>query len=167
VAVIGASADPSKVGGSVLANLKAGGFPGRLVAVNAARSVVQGLSVGRRRRGRAVAGHGAGPAVRPAPHGRLWRHLRGDARRHRDAPGADRSGRGARDADGAADGAGLHGFRGRPAADLDALADTVSRFSHLVSEVPDLRELEINPLLATPAGARALDVRGRLSTEEE
>jgi acetyl coenzyme A synthetase (ADP forming)-like protein len=61
----------------------------------------------------------------------------------------------------------LHGFRGRPAADLDALADTVSRFSHLVSEVPDLRELEINPLLATPAGARALDVRGRLSTEEE
>ena len=60
----------------------------------------------------------------------------------------------------------LGGFRGRPAADLDALADTVSRFSHLVCEVPDLRELEINPLLATPTGARALDVRGRISTEE-
>jgi acyl-CoA synthetase (NDP forming) len=43
VAVIGASGDPSKVGGSVLANLKAGGFAGRLVAVNAARPVVQGL----------------------------------------------------------------------------------------------------------------------------
>ncbi len=44
VAVIGASADPSKVGGSVLANLKASGFPGRLVVVNANRPVVQGLS---------------------------------------------------------------------------------------------------------------------------
>jgi hypothetical protein len=61
----------------------------------------------------------------------------------------------------------LRGFRGRPAVDLDALADTVSRFSRLVGEVPDLREFEINPLLATPAGARALDVRGRMSTAEE
>ena len=43
VAVIGASADPSKVGGSVLANLKAAGFSGRLVVVNAVRPVVQGL----------------------------------------------------------------------------------------------------------------------------
>jgi len=43
VAVIGASADPSKVGGSVLANLKAAGFSGRLIAINAVRPVVQGL----------------------------------------------------------------------------------------------------------------------------
>jgi acetyltransferase len=60
----------------------------------------------------------------------------------------------------------LGGFRGRPAADLDALAETVSRFSRLVSDVPGLLELEINPLLATPLGARALDVRGRISGEE-
>ncbi len=44
VAVIGASADPSKVGGSVLANLRAGGFAGRLVPVNVSRSTVQGLA---------------------------------------------------------------------------------------------------------------------------
>ena len=43
VAVLGASSDPSKVGGSVLANLRAGGFPGTIVAVNPHRSVVQGL----------------------------------------------------------------------------------------------------------------------------
>jgi acyl-CoA synthetase (NDP forming) len=61
----------------------------------------------------------------------------------------------------------LQGFRGRPAADLDALADTISRFSGLVCAVPDLRELEINPLLAMPTGARALDVRGRIPTESE
>jgi acetyltransferase len=60
----------------------------------------------------------------------------------------------------------LRGFRGRPAADLDALAETVSRFSRLVSDVPGLLELEINPLLAAAHGARALDVRGRISGEE-
>src|SRR5688572_8956622 len=43
VAVVGASADPSKVGGSVLANLRAGGFAGRIVPVNCARDRVQGL----------------------------------------------------------------------------------------------------------------------------
>ena len=59
----------------------------------------------------------------------------------------------------------LGGYRGRPAADLDALADTVSRFSRLASDVPALRELEINPLLAAPRGARALDVRGQMSLE--
>jgi acyl-CoA synthetase (NDP forming) len=41
--VIGASSDPSKVGGSVLANLTAGGFGGRIVAVNPTRALVQGL----------------------------------------------------------------------------------------------------------------------------
>jgi len=60
----------------------------------------------------------------------------------------------------------LGDFRGRPAADLDALADTVSRFSRLVSEVPEVLELEINPLLASARGARALDVRGRISPED-
>ncbi len=44
VAVIGASRDPSKVGGSVLANLRAAGFEGRVVPVNAAADIVQGLA---------------------------------------------------------------------------------------------------------------------------
>jgi acetyl coenzyme A synthetase (ADP forming)-like protein len=43
VAVIGASRDPSKVGGSVLANLKAAGFAGRVMPVNPGASTVQGL----------------------------------------------------------------------------------------------------------------------------
>ena len=60
----------------------------------------------------------------------------------------------------------LHGARGRAAVDLDALAGAVSRFSRLVAEVPDLMELEINPLLATDKGSRALDVRGRLEPKE-
>jgi acetyltransferase len=44
VAVIGASRDPSKVGGSVLANLKAAGFSGRVIPVNPCASTVQGLA---------------------------------------------------------------------------------------------------------------------------
>jgi acetyltransferase len=41
--VIGASRDPAKVGGSVLANLTSGGFDGRVIPVNARAAVVQGL----------------------------------------------------------------------------------------------------------------------------
>ncbi|MDP2627340.1 MAG: acetate--CoA ligase family protein, partial [Candidatus Rokubacteria bacterium] len=44
VAIIGASRDPSKVGGSVLANLRAAGFEGRVIPVNAGAGTVQGLA---------------------------------------------------------------------------------------------------------------------------
>jgi acyl-CoA synthetase (NDP forming) len=57
----------------------------------------------------------------------------------------------------------LAGARGRPPVDLDALADVVARFAALAAAVPALTELEINPLLAGPGGARALDARGRLA----
>jgi acetyltransferase len=43
VAVIGASRDPFKVGGSVVANLRSAGFPGRIIPVNSRASTVQGL----------------------------------------------------------------------------------------------------------------------------
>jgi acetate---CoA ligase (ADP-forming) len=44
IAVIGASRDPSKVGGSVLANLRSAGFAGRVIPVNARAGSVQGLA---------------------------------------------------------------------------------------------------------------------------
>lgn len=44
IAVIGASRDPSKVGGSVLANLHSAGFEGRVIPVNTRAETVQGLS---------------------------------------------------------------------------------------------------------------------------
>jgi acetyltransferase len=58
----------------------------------------------------------------------------------------------------------LRGLRGGPAVNIDKLADTISRFSHLVSEMSDLQELEINPLLASDDGALVLDVRGRFTS---
>jgi len=54
----------------------------------------------------------------------------------------------------------LRGARGRSPVDLERLADVVTRFSVLVADVPELLELEINPLLADASGSRALDVRG-------
>jgi acetyltransferase len=56
----------------------------------------------------------------------------------------------------------LHGARGRPPVDLDALADVVSRFSRVVAEVTALREVELNPVIAGPDGAYAIDVRATL-----
>ncbi|MGE5635909.1 MAG: GNAT family N-acetyltransferase [Nocardioidaceae bacterium] len=53
----------------------------------------------------------------------------------------------------------LGGHRGRSPVDLDALLETLMRFSHLVAEHPELAEIEINPLLAGPAGTVALDAR--------
>ncbi len=53
----------------------------------------------------------------------------------------------------------LRGVRGRRPVDLDALAEAVSLVSRVGAEHPELSELEINPLLATPSGAVALDAR--------
>ena len=53
----------------------------------------------------------------------------------------------------------LTGARGRTPVDLDALAAAVSAVSRVAAQHPELAELEINPLLARPAGAIALDAR--------
>jgi acetyltransferase len=47
----------------------------------------------------------------------------------------------------------LRGFRGKPAADIDALADTLVSVSHLAVQLEGrLAELDINPLMVLPAG---------------
>jgi hypothetical protein len=53
----------------------------------------------------------------------------------------------------------LLGARGRAPVDLDSLADLVARVSHLAAAHPELVELELNPVLAGPAGVLALDAR--------
>lgn len=53
----------------------------------------------------------------------------------------------------------LTGYRGRPPVDLDALIAAMIRLSYLVANHPGIVELDINPLLATPRGAVALDAR--------
>jgi acetyltransferase len=56
----------------------------------------------------------------------------------------------------------LRGFRGRAGVDLRALAGILVRVSDLVIGVPEILELDINPLLARPDGFVALDARMRI-----
>jgi acetyltransferase len=53
----------------------------------------------------------------------------------------------------------LRGVRGRPPIDLAALEGLLVRFSRLVVEQPWIKEIDINPLLASPAALIALDAR--------
>ena len=47
----------------------------------------------------------------------------------------------------------LRGFRGKPAADVDALADVLVRVSHMAAQLEgELAELDVNPLLVLPHG---------------
>ncbi|MFC5819012.1 acetate--CoA ligase family protein [Nonomuraea harbinensis] len=53
----------------------------------------------------------------------------------------------------------LAGVRGRPAGDLDAVADAVMRLQTLALELGDsIRELDVNPLLVRPGGLGAVAV---------
>jgi acetyltransferase len=53
----------------------------------------------------------------------------------------------------------LKGVRGRAPVDLEQLQRLLVRFSYLVVEQPWIKEIDINPLLASPRGLLALDAR--------
>lgn len=53
----------------------------------------------------------------------------------------------------------LDGARGQPPADLDALADALERVSAFAAAHPEVRELDLNPVIASPDGAVAADAR--------
>lgn len=46
----------------------------------------------------------------------------------------------------------LEGYRGHPAADVAALEDLLQRVARLVEEVPEIAELDLNPVMALPPG---------------
>jgi acetyltransferase len=50
-------------------------------------------------------------------------------------------------------------FRGQPAVDPRPIAEILSRVSDIVSELPEIVELDINPLLASAEGVLAVDAR--------
>src|SRR5690606_14470717 len=53
----------------------------------------------------------------------------------------------------------LKGVRGGDPVNRDALADMIVRVSQLVSDYPEISELDLNPVFATKDGAIAADVR--------
>ncbi len=57
----------------------------------------------------------------------------------------------------------LEGIRGEEGVDREALVEVIQRVSQLVADHPEVAELDINPLLAFPDGALAVD--GRVSLQ--
>jgi acetyltransferase len=57
----------------------------------------------------------------------------------------------------------LEAYRGKPAADVDAVALALVKVSQLISDLAEVVELDINPLLADAQGVVALDARIRLA----
>jgi acetyl coenzyme A synthetase (ADP forming)-like protein len=59
----------------------------------------------------------------------------------------------------------LQGYRGHSPADVDALRDILMRVSRLAEEVPEIAELDLNPVIALPPGngCRIVDARIRVA----
>jgi acetyltransferase len=60
----------------------------------------------------------------------------------------------------------LAGHRGRPPVDRDAVALALIRVGSLVCDLPEVQELDVNPLLADRDGVLALDARIRVARAE-
>ncbi len=59
----------------------------------------------------------------------------------------------------------LLGYRGSPPVDVDALVDIVLRLGRLAEDLPEITELDCNPVIATPTGALVVDARMRVSAD--
>ena len=60
----------------------------------------------------------------------------------------------------------LQGYRDVPAADHDAIVHVLLAVSQLLGDIPEIAELDINPLVVNHEGALALDARVRLSRDK-
>ena len=60
----------------------------------------------------------------------------------------------------------LLGYRGHPPADLDALREILLRVSRLAADVPEIAELDLNPVIALAPGhgCRVVDARVKVRT---
>jgi acyl-CoA synthetase (NDP forming) len=57
----------------------------------------------------------------------------------------------------------LFGYRGTPAADVGALEDLLVRVGRLADDIPEVRELDCNPVLVGPSGVVTVDVKVRVA----
>ena len=60
----------------------------------------------------------------------------------------------------------LLGHRGSPPVDTTALGDLLLRVSRLADDLPEVAELDLNPVIARPDGAHVVDVRIRVGPAE-
>jgi acyl-CoA synthetase (NDP forming) len=59
----------------------------------------------------------------------------------------------------------LTGYRGRPPADVAALEDTLLRVSAMVEDLPQIAELDCNPIIVHERGATIVDARVRVAPD--
>jgi acetate---CoA ligase (ADP-forming) len=57
----------------------------------------------------------------------------------------------------------LGGFRGAPPADRGALVDVLLRVARLADDLPEVAELDLNPVIAGPDGCVVVDARARIA----
>ena len=60
----------------------------------------------------------------------------------------------------------LQGYRDRPRAKLEAIANALVRLSAMAANHPEIRELDVNPLLVDDIGIVALDARVRIANPQ-
>jgi acetyltransferase len=58
----------------------------------------------------------------------------------------------------------LQAYRGKPAANIEAVVDVLIRLGQLAADCPEIKELDINPLLVDADGVVALDARLRVAS---
>jgi len=61
----------------------------------------------------------------------------------------------------------LRGVRGREGVDVDAIAEGLQRLSQLVTEFPEIQEMDINPYVVGPEGTAPIAVDARISVAEQ
>ncbi|MGD0572189.1 MAG: acetate--CoA ligase alpha subunit [Sedimentisphaerales bacterium] len=60
----------------------------------------------------------------------------------------------------------LTGARGQKGVDIDAVAEALQRLSQLVTEFPEIQEMDINPFMVGPAGTTPVAVDARIRVEK-
>jgi acyl-CoA synthetase (NDP forming) len=60
----------------------------------------------------------------------------------------------------------LHGYRGMPPRDTQALVDILIRVGALADDLPEVAELDLNPVLVHESGATIVDARLRVAPYE-
>ncbi|MCU1449694.1 MAG: CoA-binding domain protein [Acidimicrobiales bacterium] len=57
----------------------------------------------------------------------------------------------------------LSGYRGAPPTDVGALKDLIVRVGRLADELPEVAEMDLNPVIVSPSGVVAVDVKVRVA----
>ena len=60
----------------------------------------------------------------------------------------------------------LKGVRGQASVDLDAIADALQRISQLVTDFPQIAEMDINPFIAGTVGSESIAADARITLQE-